>query len=128
MSAKIEKLQELLKDEAFAKELLTKEEPEDVQALFEANGVELSLDEVKAIGDALDKVASGEITAEQIEKTANGELSEDDLAEVAGGELATLTACAIIFAGSVIVGGSIGAGTAAVVENFDSIKRFFRRW
>ena len=128
MSANIEKLQELVKDEAFLKELFTKEEPEDVQALFEAKGVELSLDEVKSIGETLEKVANGEITAEQLEKSANGELSEDDLAEVAGGELATLTACAIIFAGGVIVGGGIGAGTAAVVENFNSIKRFFRRW
>ena len=38
-----------------------------------------------SIGGILNKLASGEITQEQVQKAANGELSEEELEHVAGG-------------------------------------------
>lgn len=125
MGDKAGKLQELLRNEDFVKELLTKEDPEDVQALFEDSGLELSMDEVRAIGDVFDRAANGEITAEQIEKAANGELSEEELSQVAGGEV-------IIGVGTVIAICVIGVlgleGSYLISENWDRVKRWFRRW
>ena len=127
----INKIRELMKDEAFVKELLSKEEPEDVQALFEEKGVELSLDEIKEIGATLDKVASGEMAAEDVEKMAGGELTEDELEEVAGGmiSLAVVITCAII--GSVAATG----GTIYCIENPDKVQsawdttvNWFKSW
>ena len=118
-------LEEKLRDESFVKELLTKETAEDAQAFFEANGIELTIDEVKAAGEILSKVASGEIAAEDIEKMANGELSEDELAEVAGGLIVTtgmiIAAC--------VVGGIVGTGGTITAIHFrDEIIGWFRSW
>lgn len=71
------KLQELLADEAFAKELLSMEKYEDVQDALEERGVELSLDEIRRLAENVQKAQSGEMD--------DGELSEDELGEVAGG-------------------------------------------
>ena len=43
------------------------------------------MDEIMSIGGILNKLASGEITQEQVQKAANGELSEEELKHVAGG-------------------------------------------
>ena len=125
------KIQELMKDEAFVKELLSKEEPEDVQVLFEDNGVDLSIDDIKMMGSILDKVASGEMAADDVERMANGELTEDELEEVAGGliSLGVMLTCAII--------GAIGAtgGTIYCIENpdkaesaWDTTVNWFKSW
>ena len=128
MDARIEKINELMQSEDFAKELLSKQEAEEVQALFEENGVEMSLDEIRTIGALLDKVVSGEITAEQIEKAANGELSEEELAEVAGGVVITGTVLAVsIIAGFVGTGVLVG-GSIMITNYAREIGNWFRRW
>ena len=63
-----EKMKELMASEEFLQKMLACEEPEQVQALFAAEGVTISLGEVKAIGAALAQVCS-----------EGDELNEDDL-------------------------------------------------
>ena len=69
-----EKLDELLKDEAFIEKLLNQENDTDVQALLAENGIELTLSDISAIKSGIEARLSG-----------NEELSEDDLENVAGG-------------------------------------------
>ena len=85
MNENYARLQELMKDEAFVKEMLAQESAEDAQIFFENKGIELSMTEVEEMAKTFDKIASGEISQEMIEKAASGELSEDELEEVAGG-------------------------------------------
>ena len=80
-----QKLQEVLSDEAFAKELFQMEDAGDVQKALEEKGIEMSLDEIRRIKERAMKVQSGEASQEQAEPLADGELSEDELADVAGG-------------------------------------------
>ena len=67
-----ELLKEVLSDEAFAKSLIEMETPEDVQTALKEKGVDLSIEDIKAIQNLL-------VNQE------DGELSEDDLENVAGG-------------------------------------------
>lgn len=105
-----EKLKELLKDENFAKELFSQDNPEDVQKLLEEKGVEISTADIRQIAEILKKVSSGEISQEQLEKAANGELSEDELEDVAGGILPFLIPIAILWGatGAGLIGGAAG--------------------
>jgi predicted ribosomally synthesized peptide with nif11-like leader len=64
------KAKEIFSDETFMTSLLKIETPEEVQKALKTRGLEVSLDEIKAIGAMLAK---------------GGELSEDDLEKVAGG-------------------------------------------
>lgn len=69
-----EKIKALLEQEAFVTALLSCEEAEDAQKLFKDNGVELSMEEITALGKALQQVSDPE-----------GEMDEEALADVAGG-------------------------------------------
>lgn len=80
-----QKLNEVLADEAFVKELLLMQKPEQVQEALEDRGVELSLDEIEKMGAFIRKVQTGEISKEQVQRMADGELSEDELEQVSGG-------------------------------------------
>ncbi len=71
------KLEKLASDQKFASELLSQETPEKAQEFLAANGVEMTLDEVKSFGKMLNAV-----------EESGDELSEDALEEVAGGSLA----------------------------------------
>ena len=84
----MQKLNEVLADEAFVKELLLMQKPEQVQEALEDRGVELSLDEIEKMGAFIRKVQAGEISKEQVQKMADGELSEDELEQVSGGSWA----------------------------------------
>ena len=114
-----EKLLELLKNEAFFERILALDEPTDVQAAFEEEDVELSIQEIEQLGEMIRKLSEGEISQEQIEQAANGELSEDEMEQVAGGVVGEilLGTAAVVF-----IGGYIGG-----VDN-KTIKRWFRRW
>lgn len=70
------KFQELLENEAFVKEMLSKETAEEVQELFADNDVDLSIDEIHRMKEMLLRQESPEEAEE---------LSEDDLETVAGG-------------------------------------------
>ena len=105
-----EKLQEVLSDEAFAKELLKMEDVEDVQIALEKKDIEMSLDEIRQAGNIMKKLQSGELSLEQAQNMADGELSEDELEEVAGGFGlfgCLIVACIACFAGGG-VGGALG--------------------
>ena len=85
-----DKLQEVLADEAFVKELLNIEKPEDVQIALEKKDIELTLDEICQISEFLKKIQNGEVSQEQLQSMSDGELSEDELEEVSGGFVLTL--------------------------------------
>ena len=89
MNERDEKLKEIFSDEKLVKEVFAIEAPEDARDWFEEHGVELSLDEIRAMGEAIKKAANGE------------ELGEDDLEDVTGG---SLTAIAIVAGGIAIAG------------------------
>ena len=96
MDNRIEKIQELVKDKEFVKELITKATPEEAQIYFEEHGVEMTLDECRRIGQMIEKVKNGEIDKESLMKTADGELSEEELENVAGGEVFCAVVCGVI--------------------------------
>ena len=68
-----EKIKAAFEKEGFADKLAACETPEEAQKLFASEGIKLSLDEVKALGSALEKKLEG------------GEISDDELDSVAGG-------------------------------------------
>ena len=99
-----ERLKEVLKDEAFVKELLAMEKPEQVQDALEDKGIKVTTDEIRQMGEFLKKAASGEIPRETVEAIAKGELSEAELEKVAGG---------IVFLPLAIFGAVIGGALVA---------------
>ena len=116
MDKNIEKIQNLFRNEAFVKEFLGQESALDAQSFLEKHGIEMSVGEVESIGKIFEKIASGEISSEQIEKAANGELSEDDLEDVAGGLVLSTGALIAIIGGSIITGATTGAVLAAIFK------------
>ena len=103
-----EKIAEIMAKEGFAEKILECEEPEQVQALFKAEGVELTLDDVKAIGVALDAATN-----------EGDELDEDALDSVAGGS-------ALDYIGPIV--DACEAVYKAGRRAWRAIRRFFRRW
>lgn len=76
-----EKLKELLKDEAFVKELVEQETVEDAQKLLASKGVDISVDQLNEIRKGVAaRVEEGE------------ELSDEQLENVAGGFADAITA------------------------------------
>ncbi len=69
-----EKLNQILEEEGFVEKLTECESAADVQKLFASKGVDITLDEVKAIGSAL-----------AAEFSDSDEMDEDALDSVAGG-------------------------------------------
>lgn len=134
-----DRLSALMKDEDFTKGLLEQNTPEEVQAYFEKHGLEFTVDEVKSIGqiagDTIRKVRDGELDPEQVMKAANGELTEDELEEVAGGFIVTFSIVGCAYAVSVwglvgvgVTSAAVVGGTAAVIDNWDSVCDFFASW
>ena len=95
------KFQKLMADKAFVEGLAQQVQPEDAQAYFAANGVDFTLEEIKALGKAISLRAK---------QQRGEELTEDELAEVSGGAgvFATL---ATFFCGLIGVAG-LGVGVA----------------
>jgi hypothetical protein len=69
------KAKEIFSDAVFVTSLLKLETAEEAQKALEARGLEVSLEEIKAIGDVLEKDAEN-----------GGKLSEADMGNVAGGQ------------------------------------------
>lgn len=67
-----EKFEQLMQDEDFITKLLELQTPEEVQAEFKANNIELSLDEVNEVVHELDSIV--------------GLVADEDLANVSGGD------------------------------------------
>ena len=72
-----ERIKEVFSDEAFVKELFSKETPEEVQAMLEDKDIELSIDEIVKLKELLEKKVEN--------PDADVELGDDDLEEVSGG-------------------------------------------
>jgi DNA primase len=68
------KAKEIFSDAVFVTSLLKLETAEEAQKALKARGLEVSLDDLQAIGYGLEKAAEN-----------GGKLSEDDLEKVAGG-------------------------------------------
>lgn len=71
----IKKLHEALSDEAFAKELLAKDDVEDVRAALEAKGFSLDENAAKAIGFLLLITGDGDLSLKKLEEALGGSLS-----------------------------------------------------
>ncbi len=67
-----EKLNELLKDEAVVKELLEQETAEDAQKFLAGKGVEISIEDLEKIQQALAAQSEGEMDDSQLENVAGG--------------------------------------------------------
>jgi hypothetical protein len=101
-------IKEIFDDEVFVTSLLKLDTPEDVQKAVKAKGLELSLDEIKAVRDGLVKAAE-----------KGGELNEADLEKVAGG-------CAVAIAQKVVITIGIVGGLGGGAVYLASLVR--KRW
>ena len=91
------KLEEAMKDKAFADKLTAIEEPEDVRKALLEKDIDLSVEEIKQIGESISNRESDD-----------DELSEDELEEAAGGTIGIAILAigtAITAAGAVTAGG-----------------------
>ena len=100
-----ERIKEVFSDEAFVKELLSKETPEEVQAMLEDKDIEVSIAEIVKLRELLEKKA----------KNPDAELSDEDLEDIAGGCGAVLIAGLMIVGVWAFVG--LTAGAAVTHEN-----------
>lgn len=113
MNEKLNKLAELLRDENNVKELLSLTELEDAQKWISDHGIEMTVEEVRELGNEIRKMIK-EKSPEEIERIANGEdmeLTDDQLAQVSGGFLATALGIAV---GVAKIAGALGASVAVV--------------
>ncbi|MEN1761413.1 MULTISPECIES: Nif11-like leader peptide family RiPP precursor [Anoxynatronum] len=77
MEEKLKLLQQKLEaDEQLVEKLMQQETPEEVQALLKENDVNLTIEEINEIREAILKM---------LDRMTEGELSEEDLEEVTGG-------------------------------------------
>jgi len=91
-----ERIKEVFSDEAFVKELVSKETPEEVQALLEDKDIEMSVSEIVKLRELLEKKA----------EDPNAELSDEDLEDVSGGCLGVaVIASFAVFIGAGVVNG-----------------------
>ena len=97
-----ERIKEVFSDEAFVKELLSKETPEEVQAMLEDKDIEVSIAEIVKLREMIIKKA----------ENPDAELSDEDLEDVAGGcLLEAFLVAGLIIAGAMAVSGlAVGAG------------------
>ncbi|MBR3630963.1 MAG: hypothetical protein IKN55_10920 [Oscillospiraceae bacterium] len=87
MNERTEQFKAILADEAAVRDCLAAENAGTVQKILADKGLEMSLEEIEALGSLLADYAAGKISTEQIEKAAGGELTEDELAQAAGGRI-----------------------------------------
>ena len=90
-----ERIKEVFADEAFVKELLSKETPEEVQAMLEDKDIEVSIAEIVKLREMIIKKAEN--------PDADVELGDDDLEEVSGGVV--LDVIFVVAVAAVMVGG-----------------------
>ena len=87
----LERMKEVLADEAFVKELFTLETAQEVQEALSQKGVELTVEDIELIADLLNRYQAGELTGKEekaikaAQSFKDGELSDEELEEVAGG-------------------------------------------
>ncbi len=106
-----EKLTQILAEEGFVEKLMRCETPEQVQSLFGKKGLDLTLEEIRAISQSL-----------TLEFSDSDELDEDALDAVAGGTTYS----------TAFVAATISPALSAAMKKLDPelrrAKLFFRRW
>ncbi|MCR5747956.1 MAG: hypothetical protein K6G03_09635 [Lachnospiraceae bacterium] len=80
-----DKINELLQDEAFLKEMAAKETPDGIKALFDDNGIVIPMSDAQAILDFEIKIKNSNISNEELDRMAGVKLADDELKNVAGG-------------------------------------------
>ena len=85
-----ERVKEVLADEAFVKELLSRETPEEAQALLAEKDIDVSIEELVKLKDLV--VAK----LQAAENSESAELTEADLEDVAGGTFGISVVIAIV--------------------------------
>lgn len=110
------KLEQLSRDEAFIHEFLSSETPEAAQAKLEEQGIEISLEEVTAMGQALANTDSEELNEEQLSNVAGGSVKG-----VSGEFKAFIEACKYA-ASAGYYGGYYGA------KAVHSVYKWFKSW
>ena len=90
------RIKEVFSDEAFVKELVSKETPEEVQALLEDKDIEMSVAEIAKLREMVIKKM----------ENPDAELSDEDLEDVSGGCLGVaVIASFAVFIGAGVVNG-----------------------
>lgn len=107
MKENIEKIKELLASEEFGNEVKDYETEEELQAAFARHGVELSVEDVRAI-------------CAQVYVANGGELSDEELDDVAGGFALT---GALLLAGAVVLSYGVGYVAGKIVKKKSGICR-----
>ena len=79
-----ERIKEVFSDEAFVKELFSKETPEEAQALLAEKDIDVSIEELVKLKDLI--IAK----LQAAESGESAELTEEELEDVAGGVIPTL--------------------------------------
>ena len=79
-----ERIKEVFSDEAFVKELLSRETPEEAQELLAEKDIDVSIEELVKLKDII--VAK----LQAAESGESAELTEEELEDVAGGVIPTL--------------------------------------
>ena len=87
MAADINLVKKVFSDEEFVKEVAVLSDPVEIQAVLKAKGIDLSIEEIQKIGDAVKKMQA---------ENPGGELSLDQLDEVAGGSIIVTIGYAVI--------------------------------
>ena len=109
----VKKVQELLGSQEFVKELTNTATIEEAQELFKSRGVETTEDELKMLGNLINKIRENK-----------GELSQDELDSAVGGGVSSVAKKAEgVFIGGLggllgggLVGAGVGVGTAATMD------------
>jgi hypothetical protein len=94
----------LMENEKFVKEMLSQQSEEDVKKLYAANGVELTIEDVREIGKVLNSFDN------------EGELNEIDLEDVSGGIVIAAATCWAV--AKAVIG--VGAAALAVYKWYKS--------
>ncbi len=103
-----EKLQQLMQDEKFLKEILDLETIEEVQHAFKEKGVNISTEDLKSVRELIIKFIDN-----------NYELSEEELEEICGGSAITGI---LIFILKAILAGIITGGATQLTKKWLSKK------
>ena len=111
-----ERINEVFSDEAFVKELLSKETPEEVQAMLAEKDIDVTIDEI---------VKLRELIIKKLQKAQSGEeeLGEDDLEDVAGG---SVTASILAGAVAALAPFAVAVGLVAAITAVNNATN--RRW
>ena len=116
-----QKIKEVFSDEAYVKEFLAFETPEEAQASLEEKGIEVSVEDLNQVADMLNKLSEGELTEEELVEITGGEAC----CIAAGITFAIATALTVIPIVGDHWGSQIKSGVRTAVS---AVKNFFRRW